>query len=228
MSDWIEDTLDSDGVLKNKLGIKNAADLRQKEYFLSASNAALFLNMEPKIKDISDMKKIHKILFGQLYDWAGKYRPGDFSKNGFAFFEYKKFDNAEFFINDLIKKQPDKDPLRTADYAALLESINYMHPFREGNGRACKVFLLGYAANHGQTIEYPRNDEKMITHLQSANVAEIAQLIKIEDTPTRSAAFKIMAYNSLPNKTQNELKAKYAKQDKTRITRKDKDNDLEL
>ena len=68
MSDWIEDTLESDGVLKNKLGIKNAADLRQKEYFLSASNAALFLNMEPKIKDISDMKKIHEILFGQLYD----------------------------------------------------------------------------------------------------------------------------------------------------------------
>lgn len=228
MSDWISDTLDSNGVLKNKLGIQNKAELRQKEYFLAATNGTLFLNTEPEINNISDIKTIHKILFGQLYDWAGKYRPGDFSKNGFTFLEHNEFDNAELYINSLINSHPARRPLKALDYAQLLESINYMHPFREGNGRSCKVFLLGYAGNHCQTIEYPRKNEEMITHLNSANVKEIAKLIKVEDTPTRSAAFKIMATQGMPEKTQSELKAKYAKQDKTRITHRDIDNGLEL
>ncbi|MDF7639771.1 Fic family protein [Lactobacillus sp. ESL0791] len=190
MTDWIADTLYSNGVMKNKYHIHNQEELEQREFLLSSRNAIIFLQQQPKITNIRDLKKIHKIMFGQLYDWAGKYRPGNFQKNGYEFFDHTRFGFAENNINGIMAQQPKSTPLHATDYAELLDSINFMHPFREGNGRSCKVFLLAYAANHQQTIDYPRKNEEMIAAQNEANIEKIAKLIKIEDTPTREAAFK--------------------------------------
>ena len=63
MSDWITETLQPNGTLKNKLGIKNDQELRQKEYELSSINSIKILDKKPKINSINDLYKIHKLLF---------------------------------------------------------------------------------------------------------------------------------------------------------------------
>ena len=67
-----------------------------------------------------------------------------------------------------------------------------MNSFREGNGRSCKIFLLAYAANHGQVIDYPCKNEKMITAQENADVKQISSLIRIQNLPSRDAAFKLL------------------------------------
>lgn len=193
MSDWISKTPYSNGVLKNKLHIHDAAELEKKENELSARNALFLLQKKPQIKDINDLKKIHQFLFGELYDWAGKYRPGNFSKNGYQFFDFTRFDFAEKDINSMLHKHPKTTLLSAKDYAELLDAINFMHPFREGNGRSCKIFLSAYAANHGQMIDYPRKNEEMIQAQNEANIDQIAKLIKVENTPSRNRTLQLLA-----------------------------------
>lgn len=193
MSDWISKTLYSNSVLKNKLHIHDAAELEKKENELSARNALFLLQKKPQIKDINDLKKIHQFLFGELYDWAGKYRPGNFSKNGYQFFDFTRFDFAEKDINSMLHKHPKTTLLSAKDYAELLDAINFMHPFREGNGRSCKIFLSAYAANHGQMIDYPRKNEEMIQAQSEANIDKIAKLIKVENTPSRNRTLQLLA-----------------------------------
>lgn len=106
MSDWIKDTLYDNGVMKNKQNIKNQQKLEDLEYLQSSRRAFVFLISKPKITNIRDLKKIHKIMFGKLYDWAGKYRPGNFQKNGYEFFDHSRFGYAEKNINDIIHGQP--------------------------------------------------------------------------------------------------------------------------
>ena len=193
VSDWISKTLYSNSVLKNKLHIHDAAELEKKENELSARNALFLLQKKPQIKDINDLKKIHQFLFGELYDWAGKYRPGNFSKNGYQFFDFTRFDFAEKDINSMLHKHPKTTLLSAKDYAELLDAINFMHPFREGNGRSCKIFLSAYAANHGQMIDYPRKNEEMIQAQSEANIDKIAKLIKVENTPSRNRTLQLLA-----------------------------------
>ena len=193
MSDWIKDTLYPDGVLKNKYHIRDQQRLEQVEYLEATRRAAIFLHSKPQIKKIQDIKKIHKIMFGRLYDWAGKYRPGNFQKNGYDFCDHSRFEYAEANINNIMQNLPQKKALKATDYAQLLVEINFMHPFREGNGRSCKVFLSAYAANHGQVIDYPRKNAELIQAQMDADVGRISQLIKVQNMPSRENALTILA-----------------------------------
>ena len=192
MSDWIKDTLYPNGTLKNKYHIRDQQKLEQVEYLEATRRAAIFLHSKPQIKKIQDIKKIHKIMFGRLYDWVGKYRPGNFPKNGYDFCDYSSFGYAEDNINNIMENLPQKKALKAQDYAKLLDEINFMHPFREGNGRSCKVFLSAYAANHGQVIDYPRKNEELIPAQMDADLARISQLIKVQNMPSRENAFTIL------------------------------------
>lgn len=180
MSNWIEETLYPNGVLVNKLNIHDAKKLEALEYEEAAIAAIKILQRKPKIDNISQLAKLHKLMFYKLYDWAGKYRWGDFQKNGYTFFDYRRFKFAEMDINDLLQKQSNKRTLSALDYAQLLDLINYMHPFREGNGRSTRLFLQCYAATHQQMIEYPINNDQMILAEQSADTEAMAKLIKVK------------------------------------------------
>lgn len=193
-NDWISKTLYSNGVLKNKLGIKDQRKLEQTEYLLSAKAALRLLQRKLKIKDINDLNKIHQVMFGSLYDWAGKEREGNFYKGDTEFFPYQRFSFAKEDINAILNSLPEDEPLNKENYAKLLDRINYYHPFREGNGRSTKTFIQCFAAQHHQVIDYPRSNDKMIEAEIDGNIKEIAKLIKVENTPDRDAAYKRLLY----------------------------------
>lgn len=74
--------------------------------------------------------------------------------------------------------QQKQHHLTAEDYAQLMDLLNYMHPFREGNGRSTRLFLQCYAVNH---LFILLTNDNLIQALTDADVAKIAKLIKIEN-----------------------------------------------
>ncbi len=187
MTDEVRDTewyrkkfLYPNGTLKNKLNITDAAELAQKEYLGSAVRALAFLRENKKITSVEDLKKIHQIMFGWLYDWAGQIRDYELIKGNTEFLEYTRIKFGIEEIDEKIKQLAAKKELADTDYAFLLDRLNYLHPFREGNGRSSKLFLQALAANHNQVIDYPRSNKELIIAQNNADINRIAQLIKVK------------------------------------------------
>ena len=74
-------------VLKNKLGIKNEEDLaRAEREITSLKLAMLYNNPISDVFDFDCLCKIHRIIFSDIYEWAGNIRLGDFFSKGNSIF----------------------------------------------------------------------------------------------------------------------------------------------
>ena len=98
-----------------------------------------------KIKDSNSLLIIHHYLFQDVYEWAGKVRTVNISKNGKPFFDGERFYIAFQYIDTLIAeyraiRKTNKQEL-AHKLAEILDNANYLHPFREGNGRTQREFL---------------------------------------------------------------------------------------
>lgn len=175
------------GTLKNKLNITDPTELAQREYRGSAVRAIAFLRKNKKITSVEDLKKIHKIMFGWLYNWAGQIRNYELTKGETEFLEYSRIKFGIEEIDEKMKQLASKKELANTDYAFLLDRLNYLHPFREGNGRSSKLFLQAFAANHGQVIDYPRSNKDLITAQNNADINQIADLIKVSSKANKSS-----------------------------------------
>ena len=125
-------------MLENKLGIMDSADLAREEERLSKKRAKeLFekdlLAGEPAGK-FSTLQKIHKILFADIYPFAGQLRTVNLAKGNFRFAPLMYLDAALANI----------DQMPQSDFDEIIEKyveMNIAHPFREGNGRSTRIWL---------------------------------------------------------------------------------------
>jgi len=119
-----------------------------------------------KIKGIDSLFAIHKYVFQDIYIWAGKIRTVEISKNGKQFFPTSHFDKALQYLDQLIvefKGIPKGDNTKIAEkLARILDNINYLHPFREGNGRIQREFLRVLALEKGLTLHLNPPDNKSV------------------------------------------------------------------
>ncbi|HAT53861.1 MAG TPA: cell division protein [Lactobacillus sp.] len=186
----------ANGTLKNKFGIEDRTKLRELDYVESAQNGIALLQLKPVISDLSFLRKIHKILFGELYEWAGVYRDYNLTKGSTTFLEPAFFATATSEINRLLTGIYEHgDPL--LNYAKVLDAINNLHPFREGNGRSIRLFLQIFAANNGDYLDYSNNDSQIIEALASADIKGIAGLLTLEKIATTDDAFADIAKKRL-------------------------------
>ena len=139
-----------------------------------------------KIKKSSTLLDIHKYLFQDIYSWAGKIRTVEISKGGKPFFPLSHFRNAFMFIDTLIveyRKIDKKDKTRlTHKLAEILDNINYLHPFREGNGRTQREFLRLLAEEKGLSLNLNPPDnadiyERYMSGTITGNMEQLATLI---------------------------------------------------
>ena len=118
------------------------------------------------IVDSSALLKIHKYLFQDVYEWAGEKRKVEISKDGKQFFLTNLFDTALVFIDNLILEykaldKTDKNVI-ASKLAEILDNINYLHPFREGNGRAQREFIRTLAIEKGFHLNLNPPDDKLV------------------------------------------------------------------
>lgn len=124
--------------LENKFGIKNSAELAREEERISKKKAVeLFENgMLEKLEagKFQTLCEIHKYLFDDIYDFAGKIRTVNISKGNFRF--------APLMYLETAIKNVDKMPQNTFDeIVEKYVEMNIVHPFREGNGRSMRIWL---------------------------------------------------------------------------------------
>lgn len=124
--------------LENKLGITSSAELATQEERLSKKRAlelfesGMLDKLEPGT--FKTLQVIHKQLFMDIYDFAGKVRSVNIAKGGFRFVP------AMYLLDAL--KQIERMPQSTFD--EIIEKyveMNVAHPFREGNGRSPLIWL---------------------------------------------------------------------------------------
>jgi len=163
-------------ILINKLDIKDEALLNEVEVTLVSAKAAIW-ESDPLYYtfDFKHYKAIHEFLFSDLYDWAGQVRTVDISKKGTRFCPYGEIEDlssrlfAHLHKCELFTKLKREQFLSEA--LGFYCTTNYLHPFREGNGRTQRVFITQLINNAGYNFDFADidGDLLMIATIQSAN-----------------------------------------------------------
>lgn len=134
-------------VLRNFYGERDGAVLARLEY---AETAAQQFNIQsgavviPRSYDADHLRNIHWQLFGNAYVWAGEYRTVTILK---GFSEFAPLGNVPQYLADASRMigSGDWPAMDKSSFAAAAATVfayvNQAHPFREGNGRASKLFM---------------------------------------------------------------------------------------
>lgn len=124
--------------LENKLGVNDSAELARVEEKISKLKAMeLYENNiveDCEVGKFSGLAKIHRYLFDEIYDFAGKIRTVNIAKGNFRF--------APVMYLEAALKNIDIMPQSTFDeIVEKYVEMNIAHPFREGNGRSTRIWL---------------------------------------------------------------------------------------
>lgn len=147
--------------MANKLGISDAAELEATEYDITAKKSQYIIKeYQPKIFDFDCMLDIHRQLFEDIYDFAGKVRTVNISKPDSPVpFCYCDFIPSE--ANRIFTELKNDKYLVGLDQPTFVDKLTYyaselnaLHPFREGNGRTTRLFLDLLSNNAGYLIDF--------------------------------------------------------------------------
>lgn len=174
--------------LENKLGITNSAELAREEEQISKKKALeLFENKlleSLKSGTFSTLKYIHKYLFEDIYEFAGKLREVNISKGNFRFVPVMYIESAL----ENIDKMPQ------SNFDEIVEKyieMNVAHPFREGNGRSARIWLEHILkTNICNVIDWSLIDKE-------------EYLFAMERSPIKDLEIKHLLKNALTDKIDN-------------------------
>jgi cell filamentation protein len=142
-------------VLRNKLDITNQLELDRAERLLVVQRT---LEGPPKGRfDLAHLKSIHRHLFQDVYDWAGELRTVEISKEGHSFQFIRFIDTGMADVHRRLVTSSFLKGLSEQDFseqaAKIIGDVNYVHPFREGNGRTQLEYLRQLASASGHHFD---------------------------------------------------------------------------
>lgn len=148
-------------VLDNKLGITDPAELQEREYQVTTVKTFDVLDQNPPtVLGFDYLLSLHGVLFGDIYDFAGKVRTVNIAKPDspvpFAYADYIQ-PYADQIFSELERRKylvGLETPKFVEALAWLSSELNALHPFREGNGRTIRLFLSRLCLNAGYLIDF--------------------------------------------------------------------------
>ena len=185
-------------VLINKFNIRDESQLDIIEQGItSALIAKAFMEIPFKNIDFDFYNRLHKYVFDDIYDWAGKIRTVNMSKKGTNFCDFEKIEEYGKHIFDKLNKNNFLSDFSGEnfidEFTDLYCSLNYLHPYREGNGRIQRLFLSMLLDNIGKSIDFTKIDKDlfMIATIKSVS-GDIFMLKDIfrENITTRDSSFR--------------------------------------
>ena len=125
-------------VITNKLGITDSPTLAREEERISKKSAARLFEQK-LLNNMSSgtwttLQDIHKVLFQDIYDFAGELRTVNISKGNFRFVPVMYLSEAVKTIESMPQNSFDEIVEKYVE-------MNVAHPFREGNGRSMRLWL---------------------------------------------------------------------------------------
>lgn len=171
--------------LENKLNITNSAELAREEERISKKKAVELYDKalldELEAGKFSALAFIHKYLFEEIYDFAGKVRDVNIAKGGFRFAPVMYLDGALQHVSDMPQSTFDEIIEKYVE-------MNICHPFREGNGRATRIWLdLILKKELAMVIDWNKVDKE-------------DYLLAMERSPIKDIEIKHILKNALTNK----------------------------
>ena len=171
-------------ILKNKLGIENQIELAKKEEKITKLKAKkLFETGKLNFIEVGTFKglsEIHKYLFEDIYDFAGKIRTENIAKSNFRF-------ASAMYLKEALNKI---DKMQESNFDEIIEKyieMNIAHPFREGNGRSTRIWLdMILKEEIGKVIDWSKVNKE-------------DYLLAMERSPIKDTEIKILLGNALTN-----------------------------
>jgi cell filamentation protein len=170
------------GVLRNLHNISNRDMLNIVESGASTKRANELIENPINIESSASLLEIHHHLFQDVYDWAGKLRTVEISKQGWQFFPVGKFPQGFHYIDVLVgdyivTQNNDVEHLANL-LAVILDSVNYLHPFREGNGRTQREFirLLAFGKGYYVNLNPPDSSDIYERYMSGTIDGDVAKL----------------------------------------------------
>lgn len=168
--------------LENKLGITDSATLARTGEKLSKEKAVKLFEHgildKQRAGSFQALAEIHKYLFEDIYDFAGKIRTVNIAKGGFRFAPVMYLESSL----ENIEKMPQ------SDFDAIVEKyveMNIAHPFREGNGRSMRIWLdMMFRKELSMAVDWSRIDKE-------------DYLLAMERSPIRDIEIKHLLKNAL-------------------------------
>ncbi len=166
-------------ILENKLGITNQIEVAKAVEKLSKQKAKQLFDSgdihRVEVGKFAGLAYIHAYLFEDIYAFSGKIRDVNIAKGNFRF--------APVMYLEVSLKHIDAMPQST--FEQIVEKyveMNVAHPFREGNGRATRIWLdLIFKKEIQQVVDWTLVDrEEYLSAMQRSPVKdlEIKALLK--------------------------------------------------
>lgn len=176
--------------LENKLGITDSALLSRIEEQVSKARALELFDIDllesAEAGSFETLALIHKQLFHDIYDFAGKVREVNIAKGSFRFVPVMYLSAAL----DSISKMPQSS---FDDIIEKYVEMNVAHPFREGNGRSTRIWLDHILkAELGQCIDWSKVDKE-------------DYLLAMERSPIRDTEIKVLLKNALTDQVNDRV-----------------------
>jgi cell filamentation protein len=174
---------DSD-VLINKLDIRDLEKLHVFERRLTMLRLLELMDKPVGGKfDFKHLQAIHKYIFQDIYDWAGKVRTVDIAK-GNMFCNVKFIDSQADEIFTKLKVEKYLAGLDEETFVKRLayyfSEINALHPFREGNGRSQREYIRLLALKNGYLIYFDRvTADEMLSASQKSFLCDYSEMEEI-------------------------------------------------
>lgn len=155
------------GVLKNNFGITDSASLNEVEADIAGVQIQKILK-EPAPKSFTALHlcALHEQVFSEVYPWAGHYRQVDIAKGDTHFLRHQDIAaKLDTLFSGLAKEGflQGANPQTFGEFMGeFLVQLNFVHPFREGNGRVQRLLVTQIATNAGLSLDWqPIGNEAM-------------------------------------------------------------------
>lgn len=159
-------------VITNKLGITDSPTLAREEERISKKSATRLFEQN-LLNNMSSgtwttLQDIHKVLFQDIYDFAGTLRTVNIAKGNFRFVPVMYLAEAVKTIEDMPQSTFDEIIEKYVE-------MNVAHPFREGNGRSMRLWLDHMlCAELQKTIDWSQIDkEKYLSAMERSLVNDL-------------------------------------------------------
>lgn len=172
-------------MIENKLGITDSAELARVEEKISKAKALeLFekgiLSSFP-VGSFEGLAMIHKYLFDEIYDFAGKIRTVNIAKGNFRFAPVMYLETALQSVSAMPQSTFDEIIEKYVE-------MNIAHPFREGNGRSTRIWLdMILRKELGMVVDWSRVDKE-------------DYLLAMERSPIKDIEIKVLLKAALTDK----------------------------
>ena len=159
-------------VITNKLGITDSPTLAREEERMSKKSATRLFEQN-LLNNMSSgtwttLQDIHKILFQDIYDFAGELRTVNISKGNFRFVPV-------IYLSEAVKTIESMPQNSFDEIVEKYVEMNVAHPFREGNGRSMRLWLDHMLCVELQkTIDWSQIDkEKYLSAMERSPVNDL-------------------------------------------------------